>query len=33
MLHEDNSWADFVNEIFHHALRITPEVHPPSTGD
>ena len=28
LLHDDLVWAHFLNEIFHHALRITPEVAP-----
>ncbi len=25
LLHDDDKWREFVNEIFHHALRIAPE--------
>ena len=25
VLYDDEAWTDFVNEIFHHALRIAPE--------
>ena len=26
LLHDDRAWTRFLNEIFHHALRITAEV-------
>ena len=25
LLHDDRQWTAFVNELFHHALRIAPE--------
>ena len=25
VLYDDAAWTEFVNEIFHHALRIAPE--------
>ena len=25
LLYDDEAWTEFVNEIFHHALRIAPE--------
>ncbi len=33
VLRDDAKWTDFMNEIFHHALRIAPEVpKPPAAG-
>lgn len=29
LLTDRAAWADFMNELFHHALRIAPEVRPP----
>ena len=26
LVNDDGAWQDFMNEIFHHALRIAPEV-------
>ena len=26
LLEDDNEWTDFMNEIFHHGLRIAPET-------
>ena len=32
LLHDEAAWARFLNEVFHHALRLAPEVAaPPST--
>ena len=28
LLHDDRAWARFLNEVFHHALRLTAEVPP-----
>ncbi len=33
LLHDADSWTDFMNEIFHHALRIAPDVHSLGSGD
>ena len=33
ILHDDAKWTEFMNEIFHHALRIAPEAPtPPAAG-
>ena len=29
LLDDEAVWLDFMNEVFHHSLRITPEVRPP----
>lgn len=32
LLLDDDSWTEFMNEIFHHALRIAPDARPPGSG-
>ena len=32
LLLDEDSWAECMNDIFHHALRIAPDVRPPGSG-